>query len=104
MLQAGGMPFLGRQACLDRDRLEDAEELSAVKPSAFLRSEHKIATIVRSLAQPSLHCMDLIQQRLPAMPVERLYRLQAPLEPSQRDRFVLYVQVAHLQPADFTRS
>ena len=56
MLQAVGMPLLGWQTCLSRNRLEDPEELSAVKSSAFMRSEHKIATIVRSLAtKPSSH-------------------------------------------------
>jgi hypothetical protein len=104
MLQAVGMSLLGWQACLSRDCLEDAEELSAVKPSAVLRSEHKTAAVVCSLSEPSLDCKDLIQQRLPAMPVERLYRLQTSLEPSQRNRFVLYVQVAHLQPTDFALS
>jgi hypothetical protein len=64
MLEDVRMPLFKRQRSTLSDRLKYPEELRPVELPAFLRSEEKIASIIRSPAQPSPNRGHFLEQGL----------------------------------------
>jgi len=80
------MPFLRRKAGGIRTVPKDAEELRAVKPSAFMRREQVIRSIGVSIPAPSPERRSFIQQRLAFVPIDRLSGVERALQPARITR------------------
>src|SRR5208283_2832494 len=98
------MALLDWQASAVGNRLKVAKELCAAEFPSFLAGEQVVRAVCRPLAQPCPECSRLIEQRLPAVLVERLYGVERTFESANRNRAGLEIDVGQFDSADLGRT